>query len=151
MKSMQLKSIRIPAKQHGMILIMCLVFLVLLTIIGVNAMSSAGLEERMASNTQSQIATFQVVESAIAETVADDTVFVNAVNVVSGVTSTVTIGSHTASTTTTLSGAPQITAGYSIGTFVSYPFSIEASSNNSATGAYAKNTQGVKRLAPGGT
>ena len=151
MNTLQLKPIHIPARQHGMILVLCLVFLVLLTLIAVNAMSTAGLEERMASNTQSQIATFQVVESVIADTVANDTVFVNAVNAANGVTSTHTIGTHTASSTTTLTGPPQITAGYSIGTFVSHPFSIVASSDNAATGAHAKNTQGVKRLAPGGT
>ena len=151
MTSTQLKPISNIANQRGMILIMVLVFLVLLTLIAVNAMSTAGLEERMASNTQSQIATFQIVESSIAEIIANDQVFVNAVNAESGVATAHTIGGHSASTTTTLTGAPQITAGYSIGTFVSYPFSIEASSENSATGARAKNTQGVKRLAPGGT
>ena len=151
MTSTRLKPISNIANQRGMILIMVLVFLVLLTLIAVNAMSTAGLEERMASNTQSQIATFQIVESSIAEIIANDQVFVNAVNAESGVATAHNIGNHAASTTTTLTGAPQITAGFSIGTFVSYPFSIEASSENSATGARAKNTQGVKRLAPGGT
>ena len=124
MTSSQLKHIGNIAHQRGMILIMVLVFLVLLTLIAVNAMSSAGLEERMASNTQSQIATFQVVESSIAEIVANDQVFVNAVNADNGVATNHTIGGHAASTTTTLTGPPQITTGYSIGTFVSYPFSI---------------------------
>ena len=149
MTSKQLKPINSPAHQRGMILIMVLVFLVLLTLIAVNAMSTAGLEERMASNTQGQVAQFQVVESAISDIIDNDEIFVNAVNDPDGVASNVTIGSHSASTTTTLTGDPQITTGYSIGTFVSYPFSIEASSENSATGARAKNTQGVKRLAPG--
>ncbi len=51
--------------QSGAILIFCLVFLLILTTMGVASMESTVLEERMAGNMQDHTATFQAAESSL--------------------------------------------------------------------------------------
>jgi len=52
-------------KQRGAVLIFCLVFLLVLTMMGVTSMESAVLEERMAGNMQDFNAAFQAAESSL--------------------------------------------------------------------------------------
>lgn len=52
-------------KQRGAVLIFCLVFLLVLTMMGVSSMESAVLEERMAGNMQDFNAAFQAAESSL--------------------------------------------------------------------------------------
>lgn len=52
--------------QRGAALIMALVFLVILTILGVTAMSGASLEEKMAGNLKEQTVAFEAAETAVA-------------------------------------------------------------------------------------
>lgn len=52
-------------KQRGAVLIFCLVFLLVLTMMGVASMESAVLEERMAGNMQDFNAAFQAAESSL--------------------------------------------------------------------------------------
>jgi type IV pilus assembly protein PilX len=52
-------------RQKGAILIFCLVFLLVLTMMGVTSMESAVLEERMAGNMQNQNAAFQAAETSL--------------------------------------------------------------------------------------
>jgi len=59
------KAVRMPARQRGAILIFCLVFLLVLTMMGVSSMESAVLEERMAGNLQDQNAAFQAAETSL--------------------------------------------------------------------------------------
>lgn len=135
--------------QKGIVLIVCLVILVVMTVLGVSTMTSSTLEERMASNSQSMMTTFQATESAIASTLADGTIFTTAMNTPSGASGTYPLGTNlTASTTTTLTGPPTILEGYSLGSFVAYPFDLVATSAQASTGASTQITQGVKRLAP---
>ena len=54
-----------PGRQKGAILIFCLVFLLVLTMMGVTSMESAVLEERMAGNMQDQNAAFQAAETSL--------------------------------------------------------------------------------------
>lgn len=54
-------------RQRGAVLIFCLVFLLVLTLMGVSSMESAILEERMAGNMQDHNAAFQAAESALTE------------------------------------------------------------------------------------
>ena len=56
---------KLPSKQHGAVLIFCLVFLLVLTIMGVASMESTVLEERMAGNMQDYSAAFQAAEAAL--------------------------------------------------------------------------------------
>ncbi|MHB8474481.1 MAG: pilus assembly PilX family protein [Sulfuricaulis sp.] len=51
--------------QRGVALIMALVFLVLLTILGITAMNTTNLQERMAGNSKDQNLAFQAAESAL--------------------------------------------------------------------------------------
>lgn len=52
-------------KQRGAVLVFCLVFLLVLTMMGVASMESAVLEERMAGNMQDYNAAFQASESSL--------------------------------------------------------------------------------------
>ncbi|MFQ5756495.1 MAG: PilX N-terminal domain-containing pilus assembly protein [Acidiferrobacterales bacterium] len=54
-----------PHRQQGIALIMALVFLMLLTIIGVTAMTTTSLQEKMAGNVQNKHGAFQAAESAL--------------------------------------------------------------------------------------
>ena len=56
---------RLPDRQKGFVLIMALVFLALLTIIGVTAMSTTSLEEKMAGNMKDRNIAFQAAETAL--------------------------------------------------------------------------------------
>lgn len=63
--SKQQIGLRVPRKQRGAVLIFCLVFLLVLTMMGVTSMESAVLEERMAGNMQDFNAAFQAAESSL--------------------------------------------------------------------------------------
>ena len=52
-------------RQHGVALIMAMVFLMILTIIGVTVMSTTSLQEKMAGNAQDKHSAFQAAESAL--------------------------------------------------------------------------------------
>lgn len=56
---------RLPDRQKGFVLIMALVFLALLTIIGVTAMNTTSLEEKMAGNMKDRNLAFQAAETAL--------------------------------------------------------------------------------------
>lgn len=142
--------LNLPARQHGMALVVCLVFLLILTILGVNSMTTSSQEERMASNTQSQMGTFQSAESAISETMTNGATFVTAAVTPSGVTSSYTLSGHTVATVTKPDGGLQIMLNQSIGSLGGLPFAIEATASSAGTGARTRNTQGIQILAPGG-
>lgn len=54
-----------PQRQQGMALVMALVFLLLLTMLGVTALSTSSLEEKMAGNSKDRGVAFQAAESAL--------------------------------------------------------------------------------------
>lgn len=55
----------LPHRQRGAVLIVSLIILIMMTIIGVTALSTATLEQRMAVNTQQDDMMFQAAESEI--------------------------------------------------------------------------------------
>ena len=55
-----------PSAHRGMVLVVSLIFLVLLTLLGVAAMSTTSLQEKMAGNTKDQNLAFQSAETALA-------------------------------------------------------------------------------------
>lgn len=57
----------LPARQRGVILVVCLVLLVVLTLIATGGMQSTIVEERMAGNLQDYDLAFQAAESALEE------------------------------------------------------------------------------------
>jgi len=69
-----------PHKSRGVALVVALVFLLLLTILGVTVMNTSALEGRMAGNTQETNRAFQAAESAIEHVFVDGGVFNNLTN-----------------------------------------------------------------------
>ena len=59
--------IECPAKQSGVVLVVSLVILLLMTLIGVQSISSTSLEEKMAGNYQNSQLSFQAAEAALRE------------------------------------------------------------------------------------
>lgn len=55
----------LPHRQHGVVLIVCLVFLALLTLMAVSGMDNSVTEERMASNMQDYNQAFEAAEAAL--------------------------------------------------------------------------------------
>ncbi|MCR4302391.1 MAG: PilX N-terminal domain-containing pilus assembly protein, partial [Sulfuricaulis sp.] len=91
---------RMPLRQRGVVLVMSLVFLVLLTILGITTLNMTSLEEKMAGNTKDRNLAFQATESALlaGENTVGSAIMVNAV--VASVTIT-NDGLHKPSTTST--------------------------------------------------
>jgi len=56
---------RTPAGQRGTVLVVALVFLVIMTLLGVGSMQSSVLEERMAGNMRDDRVSFEAAESAL--------------------------------------------------------------------------------------
>lgn len=54
-----------PARQRGIALVLALVFLLLLTIIGISALNTTSLEEKMTHNVKDRNLAFQAAESAL--------------------------------------------------------------------------------------
>ncbi|PBP92610.1 pilus assembly PilX family protein [Pseudomonas congelans] len=54
-----------PAKQRGMVLLVSLVFLLLLTLLGISSMQNATLQEKMAGSVTARNQSFQMAESAL--------------------------------------------------------------------------------------
>ena len=60
------------ARQSGAVLIVALIILVILTLLGVTAMNTTSLQERIASNTQEQVHAFQAAETGLNQAFADN-------------------------------------------------------------------------------
>lgn len=138
-------------RQNGMTLVVVLIFLLLLTLLGVGSMSTTNLQERMAANSQSQTNTFQTAESAIAHVIATNTAFdtVMASANQAATTSTITVASIPSVTTTSFV-SESIVQKISLGNcIVANTFDIDANATNASTGAHAHNTQSVNIIGPG--
>jgi len=58
------------SRQRGMALVMAMVILMILTILGITAMTTSSLEEKMSGNIQEQTRAFQAAESGVSEAIA---------------------------------------------------------------------------------
>lgn len=54
-----------PRREHGAVLIVALILLVILTMLGVSSMNTSSLEERMATNTQESNRAFHAAETGL--------------------------------------------------------------------------------------
>jgi Tfp pilus assembly protein PilV len=63
------------ARQSGAVLIVAMILLVVLTLLGVTAMNTTSLQERIASNTQEQVHAFQAAETGLNQAFADNLAF----------------------------------------------------------------------------
>lgn len=137
------------SKQSGFILIVCLVILLVLTVIGVGTMSTANLEERMASNSQSMLTMFQHAESGIAAALADQPTLLAVGQTLAAVQLTHTLGNDTV--TTDIAPPPDIEqvnlVGYSFN-ISGYPVEIFASAESAGSGARSRLAQGIAVKAP---
>ena len=66
---------QMPQQQQGIVLITALVFLVILTLLGITSMSTNTLEERMAANAQDINRAFQAAETGMAKAFTDSGTF----------------------------------------------------------------------------
>jgi len=143
-------------KQGGAALFIGLVILVVIAIIGVSGVRSVIMEKNMAANNQYRILVFQAAETAIEGTLADSTAFVDAINTpTSGTWPTRSFAvTHTANLYTISSdaeisvGLPSVPIGYSIGEFVSYPFTITSDGAIASINAADTHVQTASKIAP---
>ena len=66
---------KLRANQSGVILVISMIFMVVLTVIGISSLGRTELEERMATNFQEQNRAFQVAETGIAQVLANVSLF----------------------------------------------------------------------------
>ena len=139
--------------QSGAALFVSLIMLLVLTVIGVTAMRSAVLEEKMAANTMNYNATFHAAESAIENALDDTNSLVQAILTEDVVTVNLDIGdsSITSNADVTFMGSG-IAYGFSLGqnssAFSSYRFDATGTASRTNNGANVSMSQGVRRIGP---
>lgn len=62
----------LPRRQTGAVLIVAMILLVILTLLGVTAMNTTSLEEKMATNNQEQVRAFQAAETGLSQAFNDN-------------------------------------------------------------------------------
>lgn len=142
--------------QQGAALFIVLMLLVVIAIIGVSGARSVIMEKNMSSNNQYEVLVFQAAETAIEGTLADSTAFVAAINTpTSGTwptrtyTATHAANSYTVNSSAEIQvGTPTIPVGYSIGEFVTYPFTITADGAIASINAADRHVQTASKIAP---
>jgi len=138
-------------QQQGAALFVSLMFLFLMTIIGLNALNTSTSDERMALNTQHQQQVFHAAESAINVAKRDTTTLEDAIT-----TGSSTAIAYTGQADVTASaqaayvgcGLPGAGEGLGEGGFVTHEFGISGSASLGASSAQADHLQGVSLLAP---
>lgn len=139
--------------QSGAVLIISLIMLLVMTIIGVTAMRSSTLEEKMAANTMNYNITFHAAESAIENALDDTTSLVQAIVTNSPVSVNLDVGdsSITSNANVTYLGSG-IALGFSLGqnasAFSSYSFDATGTASRANSGANVSMSQGVRRIGP---
>ncbi len=163
--------------QQGVVLIISLLILLVLTMIGISAISNTSMEERMSNNFQQSMMAFQASESAISKTImnGDETdpaysaaydangksadPLLNALN--AGIKTTTTTTTYNAdpgnhlrgaalATTTTISYQSDMVCpnGTSFGTTICRSFEISTDTTIAASTAGPRHIQGILRAAP---
>ncbi|MCW8825652.1 MAG: PilX N-terminal domain-containing pilus assembly protein [Gammaproteobacteria bacterium] len=165
--------------QRGFVLIVSLLILMVITMIGVNAVSTSVLEGRMAHNLQHAMYAFQAAESAIEDTIRASDPFdtgyleandpsLAAFNGGIGFASPLEplldpimasyvdaiggagVAITTGGSTMTRTGTGSVCPGYSAGEYSCVPFQISAVATINTSNATVNNIQGVERVLPGG-
>ncbi|MEE8245231.1 MAG: PilX N-terminal domain-containing pilus assembly protein [Pseudomonadales bacterium] len=81
------------SRESGAVLIVAMIILVILTLLGITAMNTTSLQERMASNTQEQVHAFQAAETGLNQAFADNLAYDISSTYTGGATPTVFAGS----------------------------------------------------------
>lgn len=137
--------------QQGAALFVSLMFLFLMTIIGLNALNTSTGDERMALNTQHQQQVFHAAESAINVAKRDTTTLETAIT--TGTSAAIAYSGQsdvTASAQAAYVGCGLPGAGFGLGAggFVTHEFGITGNASLGASSAQATHLQGVNLLAP---
>lgn len=134
-----------PSRQAGAALVMSLVMLLVLTILGVAAMSTSSLEERMAGNIQEATHAFQAAESGLNRAANTSGVL----SLTGTTTNTWTFGSAQAQVTVTPLefSSPKRGSGYSATSFDAANFD-QRSAGTAAAGARSILHRGVAQIVP---
>lgn len=139
--------------QRGIALVVALIFLLMLTILGVSAMNTSALEGRMAGNTQENNRAFQGAESALERVWKDGTIFGSFSQVGETITDPSSPHTYTGAkvnvdvtweATVSGRGSDPINSGK----YSTAIFSIKSTSKT-ATNAESLVVQGVSRVVPG--
>jgi len=156
--------------QQGFVMVVSIMILVVITMIGVTAISTSTLEGRMAYNLQHAMYAFQAAESAIEETIragnpfdpdytipADptldayntglDSVFNPAM---ASYQQPITNSVITAPSTVSQMGPGGACPGYSASEYLCIPFQINTIVTIDTSNASVNHIQGIERLMPGG-
>lgn len=124
-------------KQEGVVLAICMIFIVVLTVIGVSSLERTEIEERMATSFQEQNRAFQVAETGIAQVLTNLSLFDTTT---SNASSTGTVGNYNASAALTVeyidkTQVQRTNAGWGVGAAEFHHFNINSigSANNNAS------------------
>ena len=143
-------------RQSGAALFVALVMLLLIAIIGVAGIRTVVMEKNMSTNNQYEMLVFQGAESAIEGVLADAGAFVAAVNTATGDAPparsfTLDHSNHSFSMTavaTIAAGVPEVPVGFTLGDFVSYPFTITSSSSIASINSADTHILTASKVAP---
>ena len=141
-----------PPPQSGSVLVIGLLMMLVMMVIGVTAVSTSSLEERMASNAQNAMISFQAAETAIQGTAGDVTALIDSM---AGTpeTRTFNIATGVSSNSTVTYVGPTSLPGFSMGSSSSisgHLFDINGVGQVTAVNARANHDQGLVRVGPGG-
>lgn len=139
-----------PPPQSGSVLVIGLLMMLVMMVIGVTAVSTSSLEERMASNAQNAMISFQAAETAIQGTAGDVTALIDSM---AGTpeTRTFNIATGVNSNSTVTYVGPTSLSGFSMGSSVAgHLFDINGVGQVAAVNAQANHDQGLVRVGPGG-
>jgi len=131
-----------------MVLIMALAILLVLTIIGVSAVSTTNLEQRMAGNMQLKNAAFQGAESQIRWAENTPSLFTAAINSSAAQISSVSLNSHIQASASVQQAGAELPKGYSLDKFTGYLFKIKGTASTTTGNARAQTELGQGRVAP---
>ena len=137
-------------RQSGAVLIVAMIILVILTLLGVTAMNTTLLQERIASNTQEQVHAFQAAETGLNLALADNLAYDITGTYTGGATLTPFAGSaDSASYVPTFMGfsLPPPRSLYSARSFQAAHFNFRAT-GNSATNLSIVLNGGAYQIAP---
>lgn len=138
-----------PNGQRGAVLVVGLLILLVMMVIGVTAVGTSSMEERMAANTQNSAISFQAAETAIGGTMGDAAAMVNSMNGTPVTQGFAVAAGVTSNSTMTYGGLTTVT-GFSMGSSVSgHLFDINGLGQVPAVNAVANHDQGVIRVGPG--
>ena len=137
-------------RQSGAVLIVAMIILVILTLLGVTAMNTTSLQERIAANTQEQVHAFQAAETGLNLAFADNLAYDISSTYTGGATLTPFAGSaDSASYIPTFMGFSPPPPGslYSATSFQAAHFNFRAT-GNSATNLSIVLNGGAYQIAP---